>query len=68
MLGNLSSGILSRSSEDLRFVCGKCNSISEVTSEMVPGALSLAEAASLHRCPSCNARSNTSKIVSVDKV
>ena len=62
MIGYLSIGILARSIADLEFACANCGKKSPLESVLVPAAISLEDAAALHRCPSCRIRSKASTI------
>lgn len=62
MIGNLSIGILARSSTGLEFVCGSCGEKSDLEPVHVPAAISFNDAATLHRCPHCGACSDESTI------
>jgi hypothetical protein len=62
MFGRLSIGILNRDWPISQFICGRCGMKSEMTAVQTPAALTLAEAAAIHRCPLCQERSKLSSI------
>jgi hypothetical protein len=62
MLGQLSLGVLWRSADNIRFVCGNCEHRSILLPSNLPAALTFEQCAGLHLCSNCHQLSGESRL------